>query len=107
MTQSWARGGARVEWVGGDVGRDPAVETPGSLSEGWWRHAGVLDRLRLRHIPAVARASVLSDSDLATGSLVIVTVPGAQELWARVLDCRRASNGLYTCTLGLLGSHPS
>jgi hypothetical protein len=72
---------------------------------GWWREAGVLDRLRLRHAAVVARARVRAAEPVVVGALIVVGAgPHADSgLWARVERCEGAPDGTFQVVLALLG----
>lgn len=94
---------ARAEGLGEGAA---AVEASRRWGGGWWREAGVLDRLRLRNAPVVARARVRCVDALRVGSLVVIATEARGEvmdLWGRVVACTPSTAGLYDAVLDLLG----
>lgn len=99
--------GAGMGEVGQGAGAATVEASPrGAGGEcGWWREAGVLDRLRLRHAAVVARARVRATEPVAAGALIVVGAgPSADSgLWARVEQCEGAPDGTFRVVLALLG----
>lgn len=82
------------------------VEASPLRVHGWWRPAGVLDRLRLRNAPVVARARVRCVDALKVGSLIVIATEAGGEvtdLWGRVVACTPNTAGLYDAVFDLLG----
>jgi hypothetical protein len=104
-----AGGGAGAREDGDGRGGAAAVEASSRGvvvgGSGWWREAGVLDRLRLRHASVVARARVRAAEPVVVGALIVVGAgPHADSgLWARVERCEGVPDGTFQVVLALLG----